>query len=76
MKADGHDVTGEGLLCLKLPIFRLSRELISLNFVGRKLATVRIWTEGDKPEAVDLATRKLTASDTSSCCWRLPAALR
>jgi alpha-glucosidase len=37
---------------------------IPLSFLGKKPVTARIWTDGDKPDAVALATRKLSAIDS------------
>jgi alpha-glucosidase len=37
---------------------------IPLNFLGKKSQVARVWTDGDKPDAADLATRKVRASDS------------
>lgn len=37
---------------------------IPLSFLGKKPVTARIWTDGDKPDAVNLATRKVSAADS------------
>lgn len=37
---------------------------VPLDFLGSKVMNARIWTDGDKPDAVKLETRKLRGTDT------------